>query len=60
VFLKWKGLETAAEGEFFVRSGPGSVKLAPDSAREFIRTRFPGLAREGRPDALSRGLSNCC
>ncbi len=40
VFLKWKGMETAPEGDFFVRSGPGTVKLPPDSAKEFIRTRF--------------------
>jgi type I restriction enzyme R subunit len=42
VFLKWKGLETVADGDFFVRSGPGTVKLPPDSAREYIRTRFAG------------------
>jgi type I restriction enzyme, R subunit len=41
VFLKWKGLEASAEGDFFVRSGPGTVKLPPDSAKEYIRTRFP-------------------
>ncbi len=40
VFLKWKGTEANPEGDFYVRSGPGSVRLAPDSAREFIRTRF--------------------
>jgi type I restriction enzyme R subunit len=40
VFLKWKGLEAAAVGDFFVRSGPGTVKLPPESAREYIRTRF--------------------
>ncbi|HNV03293.1 MAG TPA: putative DNA binding domain-containing protein [Vicinamibacterales bacterium] len=40
VFLKWKGLEAAPEGDFFVRSGPGTVKLPPESAREYIRTRF--------------------
>jgi hypothetical protein len=40
VFLKWKGLESVPEGDFFVRSGPGTVKLPPDSAREYIRTRF--------------------
>ena len=39
VFLKWKGL-AAADGDFFVRSGPGTVKLPPDSARDYIRTRF--------------------
>jgi type I site-specific restriction-modification system R (restriction) subunit len=40
VFLKWKGLEAVAEGDFFVRSGPGTVKLPPDSAKEYILTRF--------------------
>ncbi len=40
VFLKWKGLEASPEGDFFVRSGPGTVKLPPDSAKEYIRTRF--------------------
>jgi len=41
VFLKWKGIEGSAEGDFFVRSGPGTVRLAPESAKEYIRTRFP-------------------
>ncbi len=41
VFLRWKGAESAPEGDFYVRSGPGTVKLTPDSAREYIRTRFP-------------------
>jgi hypothetical protein len=40
VLLRWKGLEGTAEGDFFVRSGPGTVKLNPESAREYIRTRF--------------------
>jgi type I restriction enzyme R subunit len=40
VFLRWKGMEKTAEGDFYVRSGPGSVVLPPDSAREYIRTRF--------------------
>jgi type I restriction enzyme R subunit len=42
VFLKWKGIEATPDGDFFVRSGPGTVKLPPDSAQEYIRTRFPG------------------
>src|SRR5580704_12964026 len=42
VFLKWKGIEATPEGDFFVRSGPGTVKLLPDSAKEYVRTRFPG------------------
>ena len=43
VFLKWKGMEAAADGDFFVRSGPGTVKLPPESARKYVRTRFPGF-----------------
>ena len=42
VFLKWKGMEAVPGGDFFVRSGPGTVKLSPDSAWEYIRTRFAG------------------
>ncbi len=40
VFLKWKGTESHEGGDFFVRSGPGTTKLDPESAQEFIRTRF--------------------
>ena len=40
VFLTWKGGETAREGDFFVRGGPGTMKLSPDDAREYVRTRF--------------------
>ena len=40
VFLKWKGMEVNREGDFYVRSGPGSVRLVPESAKEYIRTRF--------------------
>jgi predicted HTH transcriptional regulator len=41
VFLKWKDIvPDSPEGDFYVRSGPGSVKLAPESARQFINTRF--------------------
>ena len=45
VFLKWKGTEASPVGDFFVRSGPGTVKLATDSANEYIRTRFPSITR---------------
>ena len=37
VFLKWKGIETTPEGDFYVRSGPGNVRLALDSAAQYIR-----------------------
>src|SRR5262249_32604736 len=41
VFLKWKGVAfDEPDGDFYVRSGPGSVKLPPDSARQYISTRF--------------------
>jgi len=43
VFLKWKGTETNPEGDFFVRSGPGTTRLSPKSAKEYIRTRFPDV-----------------
>jgi len=41
VFLKWKAMEKTSDGDFFVRSGPGTVRLAPDSAKKYIKTRFP-------------------
>ena len=43
VLLAWKGAETAEEGDLFVRSGPGTVKLTPDDTREYVRTRFADL-----------------
>ncbi len=46
VFLKWKGMEASPDGDFFVRSGPGSVRLPADSAREYIRTRFSPQVKE--------------
>jgi type I site-specific restriction-modification system R (restriction) subunit len=45
VFLRWKGMEVAPEGDFFVRSGPGTVKLSSDSSQHYIRTRFPGVVK---------------
>ena len=53
VFLQWKGMEASPEGDFFVRSGPGTVKLPADSATEYIRTRFARFAKG--PDASSEG-----
>jgi type I restriction enzyme R subunit len=46
VFLKWKGLEAAPNGDFFVRSGPGTVRLPPESAREYVATRFGQVSQE--------------
>jgi hypothetical protein len=55
VFLKWKGMESAADGDFFVRSGPGTVKLPPESTKEYIRTRFGELDRGKGSDARGEG-----
>jgi len=51
VFLKWKGLEGSPAGDFFVRSGPGTVKLAPESVKEYLRTRFAGAAGQKPSEA---------
>jgi len=40
VFLKWKGLEKTEGGDFYVRSGPGTVRLSPEDADAYIKTRF--------------------
>ena len=40
VFLSWKGVGAAEGGDFFVRSGPGTIKLSTEDAEEYIRTRF--------------------
>ncbi len=44
VYLKWKRMESATDGDFFVRSGPGTVKLAAESAREYVKTRFGAVS----------------
>jgi hypothetical protein len=50
VFLKWKGTEADAAGDFYVRSGPGTACLSPESARQYVRTRF-GVAEGVRQDS---------
>jgi len=45
VFLRWKEMETRPDGDFYVRSGPGSVRLSPESTAEYIRTRFPATSK---------------
>ena len=44
VFLTWKGVQTAEEGDFFVRSGSGTVKLSADDTELYVRTRFAKIA----------------
>ena len=46
VYLKWKGMEKNTEGDFYVRHGPGSVRLKPADAAKYIKTRFPGTEDE--------------
>ena len=40
VYLRWKGLEKAPDGDFYVRSGPGTVRLGVRDAEEYVATRF--------------------
>jgi len=49
VFLKWKGMEADPDGDFYIRSGPRTDKLSPESAQEYIRTRFRVDSKSGRP-----------
>ena len=42
VHLKWKKMEKDPEGDFYVRSGPGTVPLPKAEAEEYIKTRFGG------------------
>jgi len=46
VYLKWKGVEKNPEGDFYVRHGPGSVRLPSKDTELYINTRFPGVERE--------------
>ena len=40
VRLRWKGFQGTEDGDFFVRSGPGTVKLTSESAEEYVEARF--------------------
>lgn len=40
VFLRWKGLESDTDGGFYVRSGPRTDRLNPESTQKYIRARF--------------------
>ena len=40
VYLRWKGLEKAKEGDLYVRSGPGTVRLGEEDAGKYVATRF--------------------
>ncbi len=40
VLMKTKDMPAGSEEEFYVRSGPGTVKLSAEDTEEYIRTRF--------------------
>ena len=40
VYLRWKGLEKASDGDLYVRSGPGTVRLGEEDAKKYVATRF--------------------
>ena len=40
VYLRWKRMERAADGDLYVRTGPGTVRLAAVDAQKYVATRF--------------------
>ena len=40
VYLLWNGLEKAAEGDLYVRSGPNTVRLDKSDVAAYLATRF--------------------
>ena len=40
VYLRWKGLEKTPKGDFYVRTGPGTVRLRVTDAQRYVSTRF--------------------
>lgn len=49
VFLKWKAMEANPDGDFFVRNGPATIRLSPESAMEYVRTRFATATPASKP-----------
>ena len=40
VYLRWKGMEKASDGDLYVRNGPGTVRLDEEDAEKYVATRF--------------------
>ena len=40
VYLCWKGVEKSPKGDFYIRSGPGTVALGKEDAEKYVATRF--------------------
>jgi hypothetical protein len=51
VFCRWKGIEKDPQGDFWVRSGPGTVRLDAGDTEAYVRTRFPGQTGVGSTTA---------
>ena len=43
VYLRWKGMEKTTGGDFYVRTGPGTVRLGDEDAAKYVASRF-GMA----------------
>ncbi|MBI4522417.1 MAG: hypothetical protein HY695_01250 [Deltaproteobacteria bacterium] len=48
VFMKTQEMADRSRGDFYVRSGPGTVKLSANDAEEYIKTRFVKIAEEAK------------
>jgi hypothetical protein len=44
VFMKTKDTPDGSDGDFYVRSGPGTVKLKSNDTVEYVKTRFQKVA----------------
>ena len=40
VYLRWKGMEKTADGDLYVRTGPGTVRLGEEDAAKYVASRF--------------------
>ena len=40
VYLRWKGMEKTADGNLYVRTGPGTVRLGEEDAAQYVASRF--------------------
>ncbi len=55
VFLRRKSLEKSERGDFYVRSGPGTVRLDEADVEEYVRTRFPHKSAASAASAIRLG-----
>jgi hypothetical protein len=41
--MKTKDIPQDERGDFYVRSGPGTVRLSAEDTEQYIQTRFPKM-----------------